>query len=125
MSDERIREALRAVAESTVDVPEGLEARVLQAYRDDRHGGVAQDGGVECSGGGCRGGRSDLEEFASAGGVGASATRGRGAIGSARGNIDPVVIPPQKKRVVRKPPREVVTDFFPLVDVAPPFEREH
>ena len=39
------------------------------------------------------------------------------------------IAPPSPKRVVRnvpvatKQPREIVTEFFPLLDVAPPFER--
>jgi hypothetical protein len=35
----------------------------------------------------------------------------------------PAAKPPHKARPIPRQPREVVTQFFPLLDVAPPFER--
>jgi len=123
MSEESVIAALRALAEQDCEreAPKEVEARLLSAFRRKRA-------------------RRKLKTLALASLAAAAAitlffvrpqpkpvvttpTRPQLLVSAP----EPVEIaaPPAPKQVrpVRRQPREVVTDFFPLLDVAPPFER--
>jgi hypothetical protein len=127
MSDERIQEALRALAESDRDKQAAphVEAQLRHAFRRHQARRSWQWGAVAA--------------------VVAAAAAGVALLVWNRPNpprpqparsdvivpapiaVDPapVIATPERKvvRVRRTQPREVVTEFFPLIDVAPAFER--
>lgn len=123
MSEAYVTSALRALAEQDREreAPEGVETRVLQAFRRRRA-------------------RKKVKAVALASLAAAAAIllffaipreHSKQAVPTAIKQQPvavavapaPVEKPAAKARAVKRQPREVVTQFFPLLDVAPPFER--
>jgi hypothetical protein len=122
MSEEHVAAALRALAEQDLDrqAPQEVEIRLLAAFRRRRS-------------------RSKLKTVALAGLAAAAAiTMFFGIPREHRKPVVPAAVkqqpapvaevpapeptPVRAARPKREKPREIVTQFFPLLDVAPPFE---
>jgi hypothetical protein len=126
-SEEYVIAALRALAEqdSQREAPEGVEARLRQEFRRKQ----------------ARRKRKTvlLAALAAAAGLAivfvarsherpkpvAPVPVPKQLVAAASAPVETAAVPsaPKAVRPVRRQPREVVTQFFPLLDVAPPFER--
>ena len=123
-SDERIRSALQALAENDreLETSPDLEIRVVEGFRRKRRVRAWRSRAIWTSAaaallvaiwlGGKAGKNAGLQTKLPA----------PQAVERTVGVPVTAVSPPKKARVRRMQPREVVTDFFPLMDVAPPFE---
>ena len=123
-SDERIRSALRALADEDRELKPApaLEIRVIEGFRRKRRARACRNGAIWTSAA-----AAILVAMWFGGKAGKNA--GLQAKLPAPQVIEKTVEVPvatetaaKRARVRRVQPREVVTDFFPLMDVAPPFE---
>ncbi|SRR5712691_6848075 len=130
MSEERIVAALRALAESSGDMeasPE-VEARLLQAFRRRLSARRWKRAAVLATAAAAAvagivifsGGRQRQEPPPVVAAIEPSVREAPPPV-----EADPVVAKPAHRptRVRQALPREVLTEFFPLIDVAPPFGR--
>jgi hypothetical protein len=131
MSDERVLSALRALAESDreLEVPLELEARVVSAFRRRRRIrtwrglviGMAAAVVLAVVWLGGRTGKNAGSQAVLSVPHPVTVQAGTQPVAGTHVVIEALPVP-KKGRVRQEYPREVVTDFFPLMDVAPPFE---
>jgi hypothetical protein len=130
MSDERIAAALRALANQDAgkEAPAEVETRILQTVRQRRALRVRLQATAWMAAAAAvvaliffwKGDAPRTEPVAKAPAV---------EIEQPQAVAPPPTVPAPPRRVAKAaparpaPPREVVTEFYPLVDVAPPFER--